>query len=78
MKRNINLATFLLLILNICFSLPVFAKSSEVWLAKVEVDGSPAIIDINGNYVVRPGKYEKIDFEDFSEGMCPVTREGKE
>ena len=78
MKRNIFLATILLSILNFMPSNTLHAQSNEVWLAKVEVDGSPAIIDINGNYVVRPGKYEKIDFDNFSEGMCRVTREGKE
>lgn len=48
-----------------------------IWLAKVEIKGSPAIIDINGNYVVSPEIYEKIDFNWFSEGLCPVKRNGK-
>lgn len=78
MKRNIFLTAILMGILNLFFSNTLLAQSKDVWLAKVEIDGSPAIIDINGNYVVRPGIYENIDFDDFSEGMCPVTREGKE
>ena len=48
-----------------------------VYLAKVEVGGSPAIIDLNGNYVVRPGKYESIYYDKFSEGLCPVKRNGR-
>lgn len=51
---------------------------NTVYLAKVEVDGSAAIIDINGNYVVKPGKYETIYFDKFSEELCPVKRNGKE
>lgn len=78
MKRNIFLTAILVGILNLFSSNTLFAQSKDVWLAKVIVDGSPAIIDIDGNYVVRPGIYEKINFDDFSEGMCPVTREGKE
>ena len=78
MKRNIFLTAILVGILNLFFSNTLFAQSKDIWLAKVEIDSSPAIIDINGNYVVRPGIYEKIDLDDFSEGLCPVTREGKE
>lgn len=78
MKRKIFLVAILSSIMNLLYSNTLYAQSNEVWLAKVEVDGSPAIIDLDGNYVVRPGIYEKIDFEDFSEGMCPVTRGGKE
>lgn len=50
----------------------------SVYLAKVEVNGSPAIIDLNGNYVVQPGLYEAIYFDRFAEGLCPVKKNGKE
>lgn len=75
-KLNFILIFMLIWVLNMKAQLS--SGDNEVYLAKVEVEGSPAIIDLSGNYVVRPGIYEAIYFDRFSEGLCPVKRNGKE
>ena len=77
MKR-LNYILILVLISVLNMNAQHSSGDNMVYLAKVDVAGSPAIIDINGNYVVRPGKYESIHFDRFSEGLCPVKRNGRE
>lgn len=47
----------------------------EVWRAKVKIDGKPILIDLAGNYITEPGKYQYIG--NFAEGLCEVQRDGK-
>lgn len=76
MKKIISILTFVLTcVMNI--NAQQTSMENYVYLAKVEVNGSPALIDFDGNYVVRPGRYENIDIDNFSEGLCPVSRNGK-
>ena len=76
MKKIISILTFVLtFVMNI--NAQQTSMENYVYLAKVEVNGSPALIDFDGNYVVRPGRYENIDIDSFSEGLCPVSRNGK-
>ena len=76
MKKLIYILTFVLTcVMNI--NAQQTSMENYVYLAKVEVNGSPALIDLDGNYVVRPGRYENIDMDYFSEGLCPVSKDGK-
>ena len=76
MKKLIYILTFVLTcVMN--SNAQETSRENYVYLAKVEVNGSPALIDLDGNYVVRPGRYDNIEINNFSEGLCPVSRNGK-
>ena len=53
------------------------ADSNSMYVAKVTVNGTEALIDIDGNYIVPPGIYEYINYDDFREGLCDVRKNGK-
>ena len=76
MKKIIFILTFVLIcVMN--SNAQQTSREDYVYLAKAEVNGSPALIDFDGNYVVRPGRYDNIEINDLSEGLCPVSRNGK-